>query len=89
MAQIQNVRQLSRARNLQIIRDACHASGNVELEHIVQLVKATASRPCARDCHDTRDRVLLIAATWSLDCQGLDQQPDECLAAIVGLIKRA
>jgi hypothetical protein len=86
MAQAQNVRLLSRARNLQVVRDACHISGPVEFDHVVELVKAKAPQHIARDCHAARDHVLLIAATWDLGHQLLDEQSDECLAAIVAFI---
>jgi hypothetical protein len=86
MAQAQNVRLLSRARNLQVVRDACHISGPVEFDHVVELVKAKAPQHIARDCQAARDHVLLIAATWDLGHQLLDEQSDECLAAIVAFI---
>lgn len=86
MAQAQNVRLLSRSRNLQVLRDACGATGPIEFEHVVELVKSKAPQHVARDCHAARDQILLIATTWQLDRQLLDQQSDECLAAIVAFI---
>lgn len=86
MAQAQNVRLLSRARNLQVIRDACHVAGPIEFDHVVELVKTKAPQHIARDCHAARDHVLLIAATWDLGQQLLDEQSDECVATIVAFI---
>ena len=86
MAQAQNVRLLSRARNLQVVRDACRVSGLIEFDHVVELVKTKAPQRIVRDCHAGRDHILLIATTWDLDQQLLDQQSDECLAAIVAFI---
>lgn len=86
MSQAQNVRLLSRTRNLQVVRDACRVSGPIEFEHVVQLVKTKAPQRAARDCHAARDHTLLIAATWDLDHQLLDEQSDECLAAIATFI---
>ena len=86
MAQVQNVRQLSRARTLQVVRNACRASDSIELDHVVELVKTKAPQRIVRDCHAGRDHILLIAATWDLNQQLLDQQSDECLAAIVAFI---
>lgn len=86
MAQAQNVRLLSRARNLQLVRDACRVSGPIEFDDVVQLVKTKAPRHIERDCHAARDHILLIAATWDLHHQLLDDQSDECLAAIVAFV---
>jgi hypothetical protein len=86
MAQAQNVRLLSRARNLQVIRDSCRVAGAIEFDHVVELVKSKAPQHIARDCHAARDHILLIAAAWDLDQQLLDEQSDECLAAIVAFL---
>jgi hypothetical protein len=86
MAQAQNVRLLSRARNLQVIRDACRVASPIEFDHVVELVKTKAPQHIARDCHAARDHVLLIAATWDLGQQLLDDQSDECVATIVAFI---
>ena len=86
MAQAQNVRLLSRTRNLEVVRDACRVPGSIEFDHVVELVKAKVPRHIERDCHAARDHVFLIAATWDLNHQLLDEQSDECLAAIVAFI---
>ena len=86
MAQAQNVRLLSRARNLQVIRDACRVASPIEFDHVVELVKTKAPQHIARDCHAARDHVLLIAAAWDLGHQLLDDQSDECVATIVAFI---
>jgi hypothetical protein len=86
MAQAQNVRLLSRTRNLEVVRDACRVTGPIEFDHVVELVKARVPRHIEHDCHAARDHVLLIAATWDLNHQLLDEQSDECLAAIVAFI---
>ena len=86
MAQAQNGQLLSRARNLQVVRDVCGTIGPIEFEDVVRLVKTKAPRHIERDCHAARDHVLLIAATWDLDRQLLDEQSDECLAAIVAFL---
>jgi hypothetical protein len=86
MAQAQNVRLLSRARNLQVIRDACRVASPIEFDHVVELVKTKAPQHIARDCNAARDHVLLIAATWDLGQQLLDEQSDECVATIVAFI---
>ena len=86
MAQAQNVRLLSRARNLQVIRDACRVAGPIEFDHVVELVRTKAPQHIARDCHAARDRILLIAAAWDLNHPELEQQSDECVAAIVAFV---
>ena len=86
MAQAQNVRLLSRTRNLQVVRDACRAPDVIAFDDIVQLIKAKAPRHVVRDCHAARDHILLIASTWDLDHRLLDEQSDECLSAIVAFI---
>jgi hypothetical protein len=86
MAQAQNVRLLSRARNLQVVRDACGVSGPIKLKQVVELVRAKAPQRIVRDCHAARDHILVIATAWDLDRQQLDEQSDECLAAIVSFI---
>jgi hypothetical protein len=86
MAHAQNVRLLSRSRNLQLVCDACRAPGPIVFDDIVQLITAKAPRRVVCDCHAARDHILLIASTWDLDHRLLDEQSDECLSAIVAFI---
>jgi hypothetical protein len=86
VAQAQNVRLLNRARNLRVIRDACRAADPIEFGHVVEVVKGKAPQQIARDCHAARDSILSIAAAWDLEHQLLEEQSDECLAAIAAFI---
>ena len=66
------------------LSDTCQQ--RIQLSDIAKLCKAiVASRPC-RDCHTVRDEILTLASLWNLANDGLDEQSDELLAYLAGLV---
>ena len=92
MATVQTTTELQRFTHLLQIVNAVQArfpdtcQQRIQLNDIAKLCKTiVASRPC-RDCHTVRDEILTLACLWNLGNDGLDEQSDELLAHLAGLV---
>jgi len=92
MATVQTTTELRRLTHLMQIVNAIQArfpdtcQQRIQLNDIAKLCKTiVASRP-GRDCHTVRDEILTLACLWNLANDGLDEQSDELLAYLAGLV---
>jgi hypothetical protein len=88
MANVRHVTELWRSSDLTVIYGAFRARipsvqpAEAGLAIIAELCRRDfAARP-ARNWHDVRDQLLLIAVEWDLARDRLDGQSDRCLRAI-------
>jgi hypothetical protein len=56
------------------------------LREIADLCRRRATSRLGRDCHETRDLLLIIACEWDLSCDRLDEQSGACLGALARLL---
>ena len=93
MTTTRSPQELRRSIYLSIIRRSVaessltSRSGPIGLAEVAHTLKAHFALPCARDGLDVRQLLLTVAVEWDLSRDALEQQSDECLAALVACFR--
>ena len=94
MATTKTRAQLRRLSDLSLIRSELanvlqrRADQNAGLVEIAALCARRNRAKVGRDCQVVRDQLLTIACEWDLRCERLEDQSEDCIAAIAAMLRR-